>query len=92
MKRFYCLIILVCIGFTSRAQIIADFETAGSTPALTPGGAAVVDNPDGIGNSSSKVAFYAKPAGNWQAIYLNFAAKKNTASSCSLATGLPLCL
>jgi hypothetical protein len=81
MNRFYCVVILICIGVTSHAQVIADFETAGSTPALTPGGAAVVDNPDASGNSSSKVAFYAKPSGNWQAIYLNFAAKKNTGSN-----------
>ncbi len=77
INRFYYFIIVMFIGVNSYAQTIADFETAGSTPSLTPSGAVVVDNPDVSGNSSSKVAFYAKPSGNWQAIYLNFATKKN---------------
>ncbi|MEO7989835.1 MAG: PKD domain-containing protein [Chryseolinea sp.] len=78
---FYSFIILMLIAVNSYAQIIADFETAGSTPSLTPSGATVVVNPDVTGNSSSMVAFYTKPSGNWQAIYLNFAAKKNTGSN-----------
>lgn len=75
-KLFYC-IIFTGVAITSHAQIIADFETGPSTPSLTPTGASVVDNPDASGNSSSRVGFYSKPSGNWQAVYLNFATKKN---------------
>src|SRR5690348_4224106 len=66
-----------CIGNFLFAQTLADFETAGSTPTLTPAGAVVADNPDFAGNASSKVAYYPKPTGDWHAIYLNFASKKN---------------
>lgn len=78
MNKLYCITILMFIAINCFAQTIADFETAGSTPTLSPSGVTVVINPDVTGNASSKVAFYAKPSGNWQAIYLNFAAKKNT--------------
>jgi len=78
IRKLFCIsLIFTCTAVTSYAQVIADFETPGSTPSLTPSGASVVDNPDASGNSSSKAGFYPKPSGNWQAVYLNFATKKN---------------
>ncbi len=76
IKIFFILPLLVMSHFIT-AQTLADFETAGSTPALSPVGAVVVDNPDLQGNTSSKVAYYQKAAGNWHAIYLNFSSMKN---------------
>ncbi len=81
MKIVYSLFILVITSISTFAQTLADFESPASTPTLTPAGATVVNNPDFTGNSSSKVANYTKPFGNWQAIYLNFASKKNTGSN-----------
>lgn len=76
IKTFFVLPLLV-MSHVIAAQILADFETAASTPALSPAGAVVTDNPDPLGNSSNKIAYYQKPAGNWHAIYLNFASDKN---------------
>ncbi len=77
MHKIYCLFFFMVMNIGGQAQTLVDFETAESTPALTPSGVAVVSNPDKTGNSSDKVAYYSKPTGNWKAIYLNFAAKKN---------------
>jgi hypothetical protein len=45
---------------------------------LSPTGVVVANNPDQTGiNVSSKVAFFQKPAANWQALYLDFAETKN---------------
>ena len=60
------------------AQVLADFETTASSPALSGSQAAIVTNPDANGNTSSKVAYYKKISGNWQAIYFSFASIKNT--------------
>ncbi|CAN0471279.1 unnamed protein product, partial [Phaeothamnion confervicola] len=77
-----------CIGNFLFAQVVADFETVGSTPALTPTGIVVVNNPDMTGNSSAKVANFQKPAGNWQAMYLDFATEKNTGNNDRLSLKL----
>ncbi|MFA6400077.1 MAG: PKD domain-containing protein [Salinivirgaceae bacterium] len=56
------------------AQMIADFETAGTTPELSAEGTfGVVDNPDASGsNPSAKVGYYKKLAGNWHYVTMNF--------------------
>jgi len=77
INKFCFLAILILPGINSYSQTIADFESPTLTPTLTPAGATVVDNPDKNGNTSDKVALYPKPAGNWQAVYLNFGEKKN---------------
>lgn len=77
MTSKFLVLPFLCIGNFLFAQVIADFESAGSTPVLTPAGVTVINNPDATGNPSEKVAFFQKPAGNWQAVYLNFAAEKN---------------
>lgn len=76
-----CLLFLLINCFTItvlRAQVLANFETPASTPALLPAGiTSVAVNPDQNGNASNTVAHFQKPSGNWQAIYLNFATEKN---------------
>jgi len=56
------------------AQIIADFETVGTTPDFTAEGSyGVVDNPDATGsNPSAKVGYYKKITGNWHYVTMNF--------------------
>lgn len=70
------------------AQILADFESESSTLALSPAGAVVTDNPDHTGNGSEKVAYFQKPAVNWQAVYLDFATEKNTGNNDRLSFNL----
>lgn len=81
MKSGLLVFYLLCIANVLFAQVIADFETPASTPTLTPAGVTVVSNPDATGNSSSKVAYFQKPAGNWKAIYLDLPADRNTGSN-----------
>jgi PKD domain len=78
----------LCIGNFVFAQVIADFETGGSMPVLSPAGVAIVNNPDLTGNPSALVAYFQKPVGNWQAVYLDFAAEKNTANNDRLSIKL----
>jgi chitodextrinase len=79
--KFCSFITLLCLAVNINAQTIADFETAGSTPALTPTGSIVVNNPDKTRNPSDKAAYYLKSSGNWQAVYLDFTSKKNVGSN-----------
>lgn len=75
----YCIYLFLFFGYTiSKAQLLADFETTSVSPALSGEQASITTNPDVIGNSSSKVAYYRKASGNWKAIYFNFASVKNT--------------
>lgn len=74
---FASLVLLTC---NLNAQVIADFETPQSTPALTAqtGDAAnTADNPTMTGNPSAKVAYYKKAVGDWHAIFLNFSSDIN---------------
>ncbi len=80
MKGLKLCFIFLCVIKSVSAQVIADFETPALTPTLSGqdgGTVLVVDNPMLAGNSSSKVAHYQKPVGNWKALYLNFDSKKN---------------
>ena len=80
MKPFYFSLIFIAAVFSAnlKAQtILADFEAAATTPTLTPQGVVVVDNPDkNTTNSSNKVGYMNKPAGDWAAFYLTFAETK----------------
>ena len=80
MKIFYLFLLLIVSVFTPQLQAqttLADFETANSSPTLTPQGVVVVDNPDRVAaNPSSKVGFMNKPAGDWTAFYLTFPTPK----------------
>jgi hypothetical protein len=72
LMSFLC---LICTQI-SQAQEIANFETPDKTPTLSGTNATVIDNPSKTGiNLSNKVASYKKDAGNWKAIYLDFAGK-----------------
>lgn len=77
MKNTVSLFLLLLLTTSQLyAQIIADFETPATTPKFGYGkDAKVVDNPDKMGNSSSKVAFYKKEASNWKFIALDFSSK-----------------
>ena len=80
MKRQFLLqffIVFVC-SIGSQAQVnLADFETANTSPTLTPQGVVVVDNPDkNPANPSNKVGFMNKPTGDWNAFYLTFSDTK----------------
>lgn len=58
------------------SQIIADFETPATTPKFGYGkDAKVIDNPNKVGNPSSKVAYYKKEVTNWKFIALDFPSK-----------------
>jgi PKD domain/Secretion system C-terminal sorting domain len=75
-----CIILLLTIlSIDIEAQVVlADFETATSTPTLSPTGVNVIDNPDKSSlNPSSKVGFFNKPSGDWSAFYLVFSTVKN---------------
>ena len=80
MKFFYFPLFFIATIYSTNLQaqtILADFETANSTPALTPQGVVVVDNPDkNTTNSSNKAGYMNKPAGDWVAFYLTFAETK----------------
>ena len=80
MKHLYKLLIFtLSFMYTDiKAQVnLADFETANTSPTLTPQGVMVVDNPDkNASNPSNKVGFMNKPAGDWTAFYLTFAETK----------------
>lgn len=88
MKSGLFVFSFLCIGNILFAQVLADFETPASTPVLTPAGVIVVDNPDLTGNASSKVAYFQKPAGNWRAIYLDFANEKTIGNNDRLSVKL----
>ena len=88
MTSRFLVLPFLCIGNFLFAQVLADFETAGSTPALTPAGVTVVNNPDATGNASAKVAYFQKPAGNWHAMYLDFSTEKNTGNNDRLSLNL----
>lgn len=88
MTSRFLVLPFLCIGNLLFAQVIADFETAASTPALTPTGVVVTNNPDVTGNPSAKVAYFQKPAGNWQAVYLDFATVRNTGNNDRLSIKL----
>lgn len=77
--KFTTLPILLFLSTALNAQtILADFETVGSTPTLSPQGTEVVDNPDkSTLNPSNKVGYFNKPSGDWAAFYLNFPSVKN---------------
>lgn len=74
---------MLCLGlmyfmslYHITAQVIADFETATTTPSFSYGkNAQITSNPDNQGNTSDKVAYYLKEAGNWKFISLSFAQK-----------------
>ena len=82
-KKILALIICSALTHISLyAQVVlADFETGATTPTFTPSGVGVVDNPDRSGNASNKVGYFKKPAGNWQAFYLNFSQTINIRKS-----------
>jgi hypothetical protein len=77
MKKvlFLPLLFIACL---SKAQIIADFESLATTPAISGEQAAVINNPNATGNSSSKVLFYKKTTGNWKSTNLTFTNTINT--------------
>jgi PKD domain len=87
-KTGFFALVFICHVNILFAQVIADFETLASTPALTPSGAIVISNPDATGNPSAKVAYFQKPAGNWKAVYLDFASDVNTSSNDRLSLKL----
>ncbi|HER10199.1 MAG TPA: PKD domain-containing protein [Bacteroides sp.] len=64
----------VCSGSVLEAQMLADFETPETSPALSAeDSAAVVDNPDKTGiNPSQNVGYYRKISGNWHYVSLHF--------------------
>lgn len=77
MKNIVPLFLLL---FLTKSQIfsqtIADFETPATTPKIGSGkDAKVVDNPDKMGNLSSKVAYYKKEVTNWKFTSLDFSSK-----------------
>lgn len=58
------------------SQIIADFEMSATTPIFGYGtNAKVVDNPDKLGNTSLKVAYYKKEQTNWKFVAFDFPSK-----------------
>ena len=67
-------ILLVFSGMRINAQMLADFETAETTPDFyAEDSTAVVDNPEKTGiNSSDKVGYYKKKEGNWHYVSLQF--------------------
>ncbi|MGD9993816.1 MAG: PKD domain-containing protein [Salinivirgaceae bacterium] len=73
-KLFYLLFSLLYLNTTLTAQMLANFETAETTPVFTAEGTtAVVDNPDKSGiNPSEKVGYYEKIAGNWHYVTMHF--------------------
>jgi hypothetical protein len=76
MKKLAFLTILCLLTFMGlKAQVIADFESEATTPPLSCDGenTAVVDNPDPSGsNTSAKVGYYKKIAGNWHYVSMSF--------------------
>ena len=75
MKRLFLLQIAIIITVISKAQIIADFETAETTPVISADGNiySVTDNPDKSGiNVSEKVGYYHKLDTNWQYFIMTF--------------------
>lgn len=85
MKSGLLVTYFLCIANLLFAQVLADFETPASTPALTPAGVSVVSNPDATGNASQNVAYFQKPSGNWRALYLDFSTEKNTGNNDKLS-------
>ena len=81
MKYFLPITLFALMGFSTdlKAQVVlADFETANTSPAMTPAGIDIVDNPDKSGvNPSSKAGLFNKPSGDWSAFYLTFPSVKN---------------
>lgn len=77
MRVFFLFFFAVSLTAAGFAQVLADFETPATTPALTPAGAEVRANPDMTGNLSATVAYYPRPAGNWHAVYLGFTPARN---------------
>jgi hypothetical protein len=77
VTRFRALLllgILACCGSGLKAQVLADFETGGTTPPISAeGDADVVDNPDTTGiNPSKHAGYYHKISGNWHYVSLHF--------------------
>ena len=80
--KYVLLIILfiLTVFFTDlKAQVVlADFETANTSPVMTPAGVGIVDNPDKSSvNPSNKAGLFNKPSGDWAAFYLTFTTVKN---------------
>jgi PKD repeat protein len=77
MKNTFIIFLLLLLSKNQLfSQIIADFETPATTPKFGYGkDAKLIDNPDKIGNPSSKVAYYKKEATNWKFIALDFPSK-----------------
>lgn len=79
IKKTTLLIFLAFCIVGLNAQIIADFESPATTPVFTSEGHyEVVDNPDKSGiNTSNKVGYHKKIAGNWHYVTMTFDQKQN---------------
>ncbi len=90
MKKLASFSLAMCLSIVQiQAQVVADFETTAGTPSFVYGtNAQVVNNPDKVGNSSAKVAYYKKEAGDWKFVSMAFASplaiKKSNAFSFKL--------
>ncbi len=74
MRKLLLFVSITILPFLGKSQVLTDFETAETSPAFTAEGAtAVVDNPDKSGiNTSDKVGYYNKIAGDWHYVSINF--------------------
>ena len=72
ISLFLFLSLSICLPKLSLAQFYFDFESPETSTPIEGFEAAIVDNPDTIGNVSAKTAFYNRPAGNWHFFALPF--------------------
>lgn len=72
--RYYLLIFALyfCSIQLANSQTIADFENASAPVKFSGTDVKIVENPIAIGNTSSKVIYYRKEAGNWRFMTLDF--------------------
>jgi PKD repeat protein len=60
------LFLLIFLPNLVQAQFFFDFETPATSTPIEANEAAIVDNPDQMGNATEKCAFYEKAVGNWK--------------------------